>query len=59
MQRSRLVPDRLYREQHSGSYFVSPDGEGVYWYDNMKEVDEAYGPKAFTKVYHIDYLEDW
>jgi hypothetical protein len=56
--RSQLVADRLYRD-NDGTYFVSPDGIGVFWFDTMEEVNEQYGANNFPKVYHVSHLTDF
>ena len=59
MLREQVIPETLYWVEDSQSYFVSPNGEGGYWYDNMEEVDEAYGRYNFPKVVRVATLSDF
>ena len=31
-----------------GGYFVSPDGEGRFWFDTLEELEDQYGDDAHT-----------
>lgn len=55
---SRIASDRLYviyEEDGSFSYGVSPDGEGVYWYDTCAEAYEQHGVIPTTAISAEDF----
>lgn len=55
---SRIASDRLYviyEDDGSFSYGVSPDGEGVYWYDTCTEAYEQHGVIPTTAISAEDF----
>lgn len=53
--RDNQEPDVLY-VLPDGSAFVTPDGEGRYWYDSEEEAEEDYG--FIERTEYIDSVED-
>jgi hypothetical protein len=55
--RADLEPDRLYFVQDVELYAVTPDCWGVFWYDTLDELEEAYGETG--PIYHIESISDF
>lgn len=56
MTRNELMTDTLYYERESQTFFVSPDGIGVYWFNDRNEASQ-YGD--FDTIYSISKLSDF
>ena len=41
--RGHLLVDRLYHEAPTGKFFNTPDGVGVFWYENYAEAMREVG----------------
>lgn len=55
--RSSLIVDTIYRETSSGTYFVTPDGVGCFWYDTYEEALDQHGDTG--DVEDIESLADF
>ena len=55
--RSSLKVDRIYCEDSSGQFFVTPDGIGCFWYDTLEEAKEQHGDTGAVIV--IQKLSDF
>lgn len=53
--RDELIPDRIYYDERSDQYLVTPDGVGIYFYDTRQEAEYQHGTGA---VIHIYFEED-
>lgn len=52
--RDDQVADGYYRDETSGFYFYSPDGEGRYYYDSLAEMIEEHGEPDRLRHVHLD-----
>lgn len=56
--RAALIVDRLYHESPTGRFFNTPDGVGVFWYDNYREAMAEVGDFGRPIISIMQELED-
>lgn len=50
--------DTLYVLPDDLGFFVSPDGEGRFWFDTLTEVVEQYGSPHGLPIVHLDQIPE-